>query len=350
MNSRVTRCALLSSGVLAFGALSTARGQGTLKIYAGQPVKESGIQLGSWGSGEATESEAKVFDGSRSLKIVTHGRFQGARIILPAPMDMSSMMDDKTVYVQFQVSLPGKDSAGTMGRDYGGMMQGMMASMRSKGGRSGAGGGPDAGTGSRGGASSMIPGMGGRGGSKTDKLIKPKPLENVRVVLVTTDNKRVETNLPLDSAVRSREDWTSVSIPLAAITGLKETNGQVKEVLFFGDSPATLYLGEARVIRDETPIHVDDLPELTVAVNDRITFTASAEGGVSPLKYEWDFDDSDGVAVDAEGRAVKHAYPKSRVSTDGTKTTIPYVVTLTVRDPYGVKPPVVKKTKVYVTL
>jgi hypothetical protein len=109
-----------------------------------------------------------------------------------------------------------------------------------------------------------------------------------------------------------------------------------------------IYLGEARVIKDETPIRVDLLPEQTVALGDNVTFIGSAEGGAAPLKFQWDFDAVDGVDVDAEGRVVKHKFRKKR--TDPAGNSIPYTITLTVSDVYGLKKPVKTTTLVNVTL
>ena len=119
------------------------------------------------------------------------------------------------------------------------------------------------------------------------KLPKPKAIANLRIVLVTTDNKRLDTSLALDNARTQRETWKSLAIPVATINGLSESSGLVKEILFFGDNPGIIYLGQVRVLRDETPVHVDELAEQTVAKNDTVTFTASAEAGPTPLKYEW---------------------------------------------------------------
>ena len=65
----------------------------------------------------------------------------------------------------------------------------------------------------------------------------------LRQALATTDGKKVETVLPVDGAVKMREDWSAMAVPVAAIAGLKETSGAVSEMRLFGDSPAILYLG-----------------------------------------------------------------------------------------------------------
>jgi len=330
MTHRGTRFLLVGAGaLLALAAATGAYAQGNGgRIYRGEAAQQAGIKLMAWGSGEARETDEAVFIGGHSIKITTHGRYQGARIVLQNPVDLKSAMSDPSAYLQFVVKLPDKSTTGRMGADYGMMAGGPPAGVMRQFGRGAMGG--------------MFGGRGGAGEGGATRTLKPKPLANLRVVLATTDDRRVEALLPLESATKARDEWSTVAIPLSALPGLKSTSGQVKEVLLFGDSPAILYLGEARVVRDETPIRVDELAERTVAVNDTVTFTASATGGISPLKYEWDFDAADGVEVDAEGRSVKHIFRKSR---EGD-----YVVTLTVRDVYGLKKPVVRKTKVRVTL
>jgi hypothetical protein len=316
-----------------------ANAQGEVRLYAGEPLG-NGVSALPWGSGEARQSEEHVLMGSNSLKIVTHGRYQGARLVLTNPLSVKSMMANPSAYLQFLVVLPNKETIGRMGTDYGmmggrGGMGKMGAMMGGRGGQSGRMGGRQ--------------GQGGDGSSGTSsQLVKPKPLSGLRLVIRTTDGKRAETVLPLDTSVRIRDDWSSLSVPLVTLSSLKDSNGEIKEIDIFGDSPATLYLGEARVIRDDTPIRVDDLAEKTVPVNDDVPFSASADAGVSPVRYEWDFNSGDGVDVDAEGRTVKHKFRKSLKDSNGN--TLPYIVTLRVVDPYGLKKPVVKTTKVYVTL
>ena len=51
------------------------------------------------------------------------------------------------------------------------------------------------------------------------------------------------------------------------------------------------------------------------------------------LEYVWDFDDADGTQVDAIGQTVTHQFRQA--SAPGKKT----IVTLTIRDKYGLKPP-----------
>ena len=316
-----------------------AQGAGELRVYKGEPVQQVGVTLAPWGSGEARESEEKVYVGSKSIKVTTHGRYQGARLVLQNPIDLKSAAADPTAYLVFTVALANRDSSGRMGMggDYGSMMGGSMrGAMRGRqGGPPGAGGGPgDLGAGA--------PGLGGA------DVARQKAISKLRAVLVGTDGKKMESWLPLDSATSTRDEWKQLAIPVSAIAGLKESAGTVKEVHLFGDTPAIFYIGEVRVMHDQTPIRVDDMPERTVAVNDPVQFNGSAEGGVTPLIYEWDFDSQNGVAVDREGRSVIHRFRKSKRDPQGNSQ--PFIVTLTVRDAHGIKKPATRTTKVLVTL
>src|SRR5258708_5193687 len=94
---------------------------GEIRIYKGEPAMAVGMGLLSWGSGEVKETEEHVYTGSKGVKITTHGRYQGARIVMPTPIDLKSLLDDKTAYLQLTLMLPPKDSTSHMGAEYGGM-------------------------------------------------------------------------------------------------------------------------------------------------------------------------------------------------------------------------------------
>lgn len=332
-----------SAALIVIAASLGAQNSQDLRVYKGEAVGQGGLALMTWGSGEAKESEEKVYVGNRSIKVTTHGRYQGARLVLQNPVDLKTAAADPTAYLQVTLSQAGKGTSG-LGGDYGAMaggpggMSAMMGAMRR-------------GRGLMGGGQSVPGGEGAAGGESGMK--KQKPMSRLRLVLAATDGKKMETWLPLENATTTREDWKQLSIPVSMIAGLKESSGLIKEVQIFGDTPAVLYIGEVRVVRDETPIRVDDLPERTVAVNDQVQFNGSADAGVTPLVYEWDFDNSDGVAVDKTGKSINHRFRKSRREpgkTPGTFDSVPYIVTLTVRDLYGTKKPATRTTKVLVTL
>jgi hypothetical protein len=332
------------TAIMAGVPASLSLAQAEVSIYKGETPSQVGIVLASWGSGEARESEDFAYVGNKSIKVTTHGRYQGARLVLSNGVDLKAAAADPSAYLQFiymvgqGTGATGGGAAGDLGGPYGG------GGGRPGGGRLGGGapGGPGGGA----------YGGDGGGGGTTVKTVKPKPLANFRVVLVTTDRKKMEFMLPIDSARVERDEWRSVAIPVTSIPGIKESAGQLKEIHFFGDSFGTLYLGEVRVVRDATPIRPDDLADQTVAKNDVVTFTASAEGGPAPLKYEWNIvgvaskDPNEKSEVNAayhvvgEGRVFKHAFRKSG----------DYLVTLTVTDLFGLKKAATTKANIHVTL
>jgi hypothetical protein len=170
---------------------------------------------------------------------------------------------------------------------------------------------------------------------------------------VTSDGKQSSSIASVNDSVKNDQGWTALSIPLVGFGALKNTSGQVTEVLVFGDAPATMYIGDIRTVQDQTPITIDEMPQRTVAVNDIETFIAGAEAGSTPLKYEWtiaklDMNGKSDVQpgpdgkypVDAEGRTLKYQFRRSG----------DYEVILTVSDAYGIKAPKVFKHKVAVTL
>jgi hypothetical protein len=401
---------LAGAGSLALGLLSHARAD--VVIYQGQPAQSSGLKLQSWGSGEAADTEEYVFTGVKSIKVKTHGRYQGARLVLSKPADVKEASSDPRMYLEMAVMVPerqttsrtgggmmgpgggmmgpGLGSGGMMGpgggrsgssSGRGGMMGpggGMMGpggGMTGPGGSgrggmtgpggSGRGGMTGPGGSGRGGAGGMMgPGGSGRGGAGGDTsggamgpggsggmndtarslLVEPKNIKSVRAVLVTTDGKQIEVTLPMEYSRANREGWRTLSVPLAALPALKNTSGEIAEIRLFGDSIGTMYVGQIRTVQDDTPIRVAELPERTVAVNDTIKFTGSAEAGVSQLKYEWTVvkagERPDPLPVDAEGKTFEHKFRKSGE----------YEVILTVRDVYGRKKPATAVAKVRVTL
>ncbi len=385
-------------------------------IYHGQPAQASGLKLQSWGSGEAADSEEYIFTGVKSIKVKTHGRYQGARLILDKPASIKDALGERCVYLEVAVYVPerqlsstrtgvggmmgpgaggmiGPGSGGTIGPGNGrsgalggrGGSSGMMGSggsmmgpgggmmgpggsmMGRSGGRSGRQGGTSGGRGGmtgpgtgggRGssggmmgpggsGASGGAMGPGGSGGiNETSRslLVEPKNIKSVRAVLVMTDGKQVDVTLPLEYAGSNRDGWRTLAVPFVSLPAIQKTSGEIAEIRLFGDSVGTMYVGRIRTVADETPIRVEDQPERTVAQNDTVKFTGSAEAGISQLKYQWTVvkagERPDPLPIDAEGKVFEHKFRKSGE----------YDVILTVTDVYGRKKPASTVAKVRVTL
>ncbi|NUQ71070.1 MAG: PKD domain-containing protein [Chthonomonadales bacterium] len=327
--------AALSLAVALLGTASSA----DVTIFQGQTQQSSGLKLLPWGSGSAEPSERYVFTGVNSIKVRTHGRYQGARLILDKPVPLSNALAEGNACLELSVLIADRETAGGVGRGPGGGMLGPGGMGGSSGGRPGQGG--------RGGSSDGEMGPGGMGGanSASQSLItEPKPIKNIRRVDVLSDGKTLDLLMPMEYAQSVREGWKTLSIPFSAIPALKSAEGSITEVRLFGDAVGTIYLGQIRTVVDATPIRVDYLPDRTVAVNDEVTFNGSAEAGSSQLLYQWTVlkagEKLSPLPVDAEGKTFTHKFRKNG----------DYEVHLTVRDLYGKKQPVTTVGKVRVTL
>jgi hypothetical protein len=346
---------LTGLGMLALGGLLTAPVSAQVvmngpTLYRGETAAASGIKLSGWGSGAVTEENKGVFGtGTRSLRLVTHGLYQGASLQLASPVDIGAYVDNKYAYLSFVVvppAAPGPAAAG--GGAPGGPYGGKGGGLASPGGYSSeSGGGPQSG-----GNPGSYGGRNEAGGLNSKSLAvkyqPPHAMQNLRVVLVTSSGRQLEMLLPLDSAVDDGP-WKRVSIPVSLIPGLKADDAKIKEVRLFGDTPGVMRVGNIGVMVDETPITVDALPNRDLARLATHEFRIATRAGITPLAVSWDWDGSDGVQAETEGRAVTHQFRKESVYDRNSNKILDNVVTVTVRDVYGIKKPVSLKFSVHVT-
>src|SRR5207249_1043388 len=126
-------------------------------------------------------------------------------------------------------------------------------------------------------------------------------------LLITPDTQRLRVQLNFDGGIAVAEDhplirfptgepgWVRVAIPFTQFKGVPRlASYRLQEMRIFGDATDTFFIGEIRTVTDNDPISVEPLEEQVVSVNDRVDFVATAEAGISGLKYSWDFDKSDG--------------------------------------------------------
>ena len=306
----------------------------SLVIYRGEDVKTSGLKIAGFGSGTIEESSTQVYGGASSLKIVTHGAYQGGSLTFSKPVDIGSYVANKFAYLQFDIllqeALATTTAQGSSSSSVGGS-QNSYAQYTSGRGKGGFGGGAASG-----------------GGATATRLNydKERKISSFRTVLTTSSGKKHEFLLDMKYAVDDN-NWKQLNIPISKIPGLDASDGQITGVQLYGDAPGAFFLGNISVTEDSTPITLDEIGEKSaVAKLDVYTYRASARGGATPLLYSWDWDASDGIQEEAEGRAVLHAFRKA--STVGTVNK-PFTVTVTVRDLYGIKAPVSTSFKVYVT-
>lgn len=302
---------MMTALVLTF--LAAVPAQVDFSVYAGQPLATEQITLQAWGSGSGEESTERSAAGQYSIKITTSGYFQGTVLALGRKPDLKPFASNKENLLVFSVfPLEVQASAGTGGSGGGGLGAG-------GGGLASGGGGVSAG--------------GGRasGGGGTSSTARPtKQMENLRVILWTTDGKATELFLPLTSSGKAAGRWVRVGVPISAIPRFSQTNMVVDRIALSGDARTIFYLGEIRVVTDSTPIQgFLDRTEMNLARGDEVLLTASAEGGYSVLEYAWDFDASNGIQDDAIGPGVYHRF---RIPGE-------FVVTCTIRDKFGLKAP-----------
>jgi hypothetical protein len=282
----------------------TAMAQGP-GIYTGQPLASTGGGVVSWGGGKIEETAETSLAGGRSLKIETNNMFQGGMLKLGAAADLSAFASGNKDLLVIGLYVP----------DYSGA---------SSGGGAPANAGASTGGGRRG---AMTAGGGAQqpAGGSTGSTEIPR-MENLRLVITTTDGNRSEAILP----IRSVGKWVQVGIPVAMIPGFAKTNRVVQSIAMSADAPTYFYVGEIKVTQDVSPIQgqIHNQP-LNVGKGTEVVLQGTADGGSTPLLFIWDFNSTDGIQEDATGQAVRHKFRQP-----GT-----FKVTLTVKDIYGLKQP-----------
>ncbi|MBV6458320.1 MAG: hypothetical protein HONBIEJF_01447 [Fimbriimonadaceae bacterium] len=325
------------STALAAGIAAIASAQVATGIYtAGRTLKDQGISVSSWGSGQITETDDIAVEGTTSIRISTRNYFQGGIIRFAKPVDLSQLYADKNNLLMLTVRLA--DSSVTLGS--GGKTGG---GSNSQPGSVGTGGGGKTGAGNPGGIGNEGSTVGGgkTGGSGTDSSVSvtAAPLRSLRLIFTTSDGMKSECYVDAMTSAPNDRGWRNIAVPLQAIAGLGRTNKAISDIVISGDSTATFYLGEMVVINDSTPIYAElQNTDMNLALGDEVEFRGYGSAGSSVLVYSWDFDASDGVAVDAEGMTVKRKFRKPGK----------FVVTLTVSDKFGLKEPKTSKVTIEV--
>ena len=286
-------------------------------IYSGSG-SNGGVNIASWGSGEVAFDQNNVYTGVRSIKVTTQGMFQGGRIELADPIDLSPFIGSPSDYLDFVFRTAGQNRNN---RGYGFGPGGYM------------GGPPNR-------RMTGPPNFGGYNQNNQNQYQQNVEIKNIRFVLVTSNGKRVEGEIPLKNQRRDDQGWYNLGVPFAALKSLA-AGDKLKEVQVFADAPGSFYVGEIRIINDTTPIQANSLDDQTEPKASELTFQGSADDGVTPLVYNWNFGEIKGdKGVDAVGRRVTHTFRKSG----------DYIVTLTVSDLYGFKKPSVTTCRVRITL
>lgn len=297
-----------------------AFGQVTALYSPVRSIADQGISVRGWGSGTIGEADEVAYEGTHSIRVSTRNFFQGGMISLGNPVDLSAPFSDKNNLLRFAIKVA--DLSLTIGGGTTGEAAGAA--------------GPGAGIG--GGKAGGL--AGGRPGGGTTTSAEAPTLKNLRFVFGTSDGKKSEIYVPINTNATGERGWIPVAVPLHAINGFAETNKMVNSLAVSGDATSTFYIGDIRIVNDSTPITGEMQPnqDRNLALGDEVEFRARGFGGASVLKYSWDFDARDGIQNDAEGQVIKRRFRKADT----------YVVTLTISDVYGLKKPYQTKINVKV--
>jgi hypothetical protein len=330
--------------------MAAAQGDGTTILYRpGVPLTEQSITVKSWGGGICTETDDTAYEGAKSVRITTRNFYQGGTFMFGKNVDLATSFVDKNNLLR--VTFKSLDSA-TGSSGFGGGAGRPPSGPGGLGG--GGGGGGAAGAGSDGGGAGGQGPKGGPGGGSGmgGGSSAPQTLKSIRLIITTTDGKRSEAILPAATSSSNDRGWKQAGIPLQAIRGFNSTNKIIKSIGFAGDVSTAFYIGDMRVLNDKTPVRGEpNFRTLQTFKNAENVFSATGFGGSSVLKYTWDFDDADGIQVDAEGQAVRYKY---RIASDDAanpgsiRKDGVFIVTLTISDAYGLKEPYSTQIKVKV--
>ena len=359
--------------LLASVVCGSAFSQSAVLYQPAKGVKDQGITIRSWGSGTISETDETAFQGTHSIRVSTRNYFQGGLIGFGTPIDLSKDFLSKTnlLKVTFKVADGGvvggggKGGAGAGPSVGGGGLAGAGASGGGKagfgggfgaagrgggqgpggpggfgrpGGGIGGPGGPGGPGGQRGGGKGLE-GGGPAGGFGGGASAAAPVLKQLRLIITTSDGKKSEAYVPANTSGPGEQGWTTVAVPLQAISGFDRTNKAITQIGIAGNTTATFYVGDLRIVDDSTPIRGEaNTREINAALGDEYTLTATGFGGSSILRYTWDFDDKDGIQVDAEGQSVTHKFRKP-----GN-----YTITVTIADYFGLKQPYTSTIKVVV--
>ncbi len=251
-------------------------------IYSGDSLSKLGIAAGGWGSGSAVDISEKVFRGNRSVKITTKGLYAGGRLDFGQPVTLFTNGIDTTRYIVFTFFFP---------------------------------------------ETTLIdPAALTNYSSDADPYMLPT-VNKVRFMFMSDTGKSISLQVPTNQ-LDPDDNWVRMAVPMARFSKLGDVKEfKLKRLAIFTDIPATLYLGEMKIINDTTPIKIDLLDDQTIAAGDELYFFGSASAGVSSLIYSWDYDDSNGIQEETTGRVGRFVYKR-----EGE-----YNVTLTVKDADGLK-------------
>ncbi len=305
------------------------------------------LALGAWGSGEIKLDDGQTFADHETLAVTTKGYHEGGRLDLKQPVDFTAFGADP-IQTQLIIVAKAKEpeqlwpyggyGPGGMGRMMPGGLPGGPGAMGPGMARPGMAGpgmvGPGmAGPGMAG--PGMMPGIGGgmmmpggRGIGTAAVSQPPEPIDRIRVVLVTDKGQLSSGGLLLDPNLAFEDDWLRLSAVLSDFARPEDLQGAtLQRVVITANHEGTVYVGDLKIIQEDTPLvaNIEGVAIRTVSAGQSAQFSAKPQHDGVRASYQWDFDDLNGLGVDAYGAEVSYQFPEAGY----------YVVTLRVTDPNG---------------
>jgi len=296
------------------------------------------VALGAWGSGEIKLDEGQTFADHETLAVTTKGYYEGGRLDLKQPIDLTPFVTDPT---QTQLIIVAKAQEPEQLWPYGGYGPGGMGLMMPGGLPGGAGAmGPGMVRPGMAGPGMVRPGMagpgmaggmmmpGGRGFGTAAVSQPPEPIDRIRVVLVTDKGQLSSGDLVLDPNLTLDDDWVQIRAVLSDFARPEDLQGAtLQRVVITGNHEGTVYVGDLAIVQEDTPLVADIAGTAirTVLAGQSVQFSAKPQHEGVKASYQWDFDNLNGLGADAYGEEVSYQFPEAGY----------YVVTLRVADPNG---------------
>ncbi|MHB0913786.1 MAG: PKD domain-containing protein [Armatimonadota bacterium] len=264
-----------------------------------------GATASAWGSGAWKEITKLDYHGAPVLEVTSRDLREGLRIDFTPPLDLTKAIADPNAYLQV-VAVFGADQSTVKTPGRAGMPTPIGGPM----------GGPGA-------PPAPMPGTVAAPGRAASDSERPATI--MRVMLVT-DKGSAECEANIAGFGPGDDGWIHASFPLAVLAkGLDDS--KVNRLVISTNGSTPFYLSEVLTTSDTTPLSPSAGSDREIARYDRIALQGSCDSGGTPVRYSWDFDDSDGIQEEAVGPVIAHQFRQS-----GN-----FVVTLTVTDPFGIK-------------
>ncbi len=275
-------------------------------IYKGDPLGPQNIKLSGWGSGEAVETKERALPGAQSIKVSSRGLYAGAKIDFADPVTLGKAEKDR--YLVFTFFFDGKETVDPAAGnicfiDVQPMQVPKIKIVR------------------------MV--FTGDNGQAKEVMVPTSQFNDDNfVVMAVPVTKVVETTT---KAVAKKADGKNEGAEKPGPAAAQSGDYKLKSLVITADRAGTFYLCEMKTVKDDSKINVQSIGSQTVALQETVCVAGEATGGISQLKYSWDFDASNGVQEEYTGPVGLYTYYRGG----------DFTVTLTVSDIWGVMEPAV---------